>query len=73
VAREIPAIFVESSIPRRNVEAVQAAVGAKGGAVEIGGTLYSDAMGNPGTEDGTYPGMVRHNVNTIVDALMGGH
>jgi len=70
--RGIPAIFVESSIPRRNVEAVQAAVRARGGAVEIGGMLYSDAMGSPGTEEGSYIGMVRHNVNTIVDALLEG-
>jgi manganese/zinc/iron transport system substrate-binding protein len=70
--RGIPAIFVESSIPRRNVEAVQAAVRARGGAVEIGGLLFSDAMGDPGTDEGTYPGMVRHNVSTIVDALLGG-
>jgi manganese/zinc/iron transport system substrate-binding protein len=65
----IPAIFVESSIPRRTVEAVQAAVRARGGQVEIGGLLFSDAMGDPGTDEGTYPGMVRHNVNTIVTAL----
>jgi manganese/zinc/iron transport system substrate-binding protein len=68
--RGIPAIFVESSIPRRNVEAVQAAVRARGGRVEIGGMLFSDAMGDPGTEEGTYPGMIRHNVNTIVSALL---
>lgn len=71
VERGIPAIFVESSIPRRNVEAVQAAVRARGATVEIGGTLFSDAMGDGGTPEGTYPGMVRHNVNTIVDALKG--
>ena len=69
VERGVPAIFVESSIPRRNVEAVQAAVRARGGQVEIGGTLFSDAMGDRGTEEGTYPGMVRHNVRTIVGAL----
>jgi manganese/zinc/iron transport system substrate-binding protein len=67
---EIPAIFVESSVPVRNVEAVQAAVQAKGFEVSIGGELFSDAMGNPGTEEGTYPGMVRHNVDTIVGALL---
>jgi len=72
IERGIPAIFVESSIPRRNVEAIQAAVRAGGGSVEIGGLLFSDAMGDPGTDEGTYPGMVRHNVNTIVDALLGG-
>jgi manganese/zinc/iron transport system substrate-binding protein len=69
--RRIPAIFIESSIPRRNVEAVQAAVRSRGFDVEIGGMLYSDAMGDPGTEEGTYPGMVRHNVRTIVEALAG--
>jgi manganese/zinc/iron transport system substrate-binding protein len=67
---EIPAIFVESSVPVRNVEAVQAAVQAKGFQVSIGGELFSDAMGNPGTEEGTYTGMVRHNVDTIVGALL---
>ena len=67
--RRIPAIFVETSIPRRTIEAVQAAVRSRGFDVQIGGSLYSDAMGDPGTDAGTYPGMVRHNVNTIVDAL----
>ncbi len=70
VENEIPAIFVESSIPRRNVEAVQAAAEAQGWDLEIPDEqLYSDAMGDPGTEEGTYPGMVRHNVETIVGAL----
>jgi len=69
--REIPALFVESSIPTRTVEAVRRAVLARGGTVEIGGTLYSDAMGSEGTPEGTYPGMVRHNVTTIVEALGG--
>jgi manganese/zinc/iron transport system substrate-binding protein len=41
----------------------------RGHAVEIGGKLYSDAMGEPGSATGTYPGMVRHNVRTIVEAL----
>jgi len=69
--RRIPALFVESSVPRRNVEAVQAAVRAQGFEVKIGGQLYSDAMGDPGTPEGTYIGMVRHNVDTIVQALLG--
>jgi manganese/zinc/iron transport system substrate-binding protein len=70
VENEIPAVFVESSIPRRNVEAVQAAAEAQGWDLEIPDeVLYSDAMGDPGTEEGTYPGMVRHNVETIVGAL----
>ena len=71
VERRLPAIFVESSIPRRTVEAVQAAVRSRGHEVRIGGSLYSDAMGDAGTPEGTYVGMVRHNVNTIVDALLG--
>jgi manganese/zinc/iron transport system substrate-binding protein len=69
--RQIPAIFVESSVPVRNIEAVQAAVKAQGFEVGIGGELFSDAMGNPGTEEGTYLGMVQHNVDTIVSALLG--
>jgi manganese/zinc/iron transport system substrate-binding protein len=68
--RRIPAVFVESSIPRRTIEAVQEAVRARGFDVRIGGSLYSDAMGNPGTPAGTYAGMVRHNIDTIVDALL---
>lgn len=68
--RRIPAIFVETSIPRRTIEAVQAAVRARGFDVQIGGALYSDALGNPGTAAGTYVGMVRANVETIVGALI---
>jgi manganese/zinc/iron transport system substrate-binding protein len=68
---KIPAVFVESSVPQRNIEAVQAAVRANGFGVIIGGELFSDAMGNPGSIEGTYLGMVRHNVDTIVDALLG--
>jgi len=67
----IPAICVESSGPARNIEAVQAAVKAKGFDVRIGGELFSDAMGDSSTEEGTYIGMVRHNVDTIVSALLG--
>lgn len=68
---QIPAIFVESSVPRRNVEAVQAAAQAKGFDLQIGGSLFSDAMGSAGTPEGTYIGMVKHNINTIVTALRG--
>jgi manganese/zinc/iron transport system substrate-binding protein len=68
--RRIPAIFVESSVPQRNIEAVQAAVRARGFDVQIGGELFSDAMGSPGTPEGTYIGMVRHNIDTIVGALL---
>jgi manganese/zinc/iron transport system substrate-binding protein len=71
VENQIPAVFVESSVPQRNVEAVQAAVQAQGFDVKIGGSLYSDAMGSEGTPEGTYVGMVRHNIDTIVSALTG--
>lgn len=68
--REIPAIFVESSVPPRSIEAVQAAVVSRGFEVAIGGELFSDAMGSSGTEADNYIGMVRHNVDTIVSALL---
>jgi manganese/zinc/iron transport system substrate-binding protein len=67
--RRIRAIFVESSVPPRTIEAVQAAVRARGFAVKIGGELFSDSLGSPGTPEGTYTGMVRHNIDTIVAAL----
>ena len=67
--RKIPAIFVESSVPRQSIEAVQAAVQARGFEVQIGGELFSDAMGNPNTKEGTYIGMVQHNIDTISDGL----
>ncbi len=69
VERRIPAVFVETSVSPRTVEALQEAVRSRGFRVEIGGNLYSDAMGNPGTPEGTYIGMVRHNIDTIVSAL----
>lgn len=71
VQRQIPAIFVESSVPQRNIEAVQAAVQDQGFDVVIGGSLFSDAMGTAGTPEGTYIGMVTHNIDTIVKALSG--
>jgi manganese/zinc/iron transport system substrate-binding protein len=69
--REIRAMFVESSVPPSTIEAVQAACRARGWDVAIGGELYADAMGEAETPDGTYIGMVRANVNTIVNALLG--
>ena len=68
--RRIPAIFVESSVSPRSLEAVKAAVKSKGFNVEIGGELFSDAMGSEGTPEGTYIGMVRHNIDAIVNALI---
>lgn len=69
--REIPAVFVESSVPRKSIEALQAAVRERGFDVSIGGELFSDAMGEGGTVEGTYIGMVRHNAETIAHALSG--
>ena len=68
-ANDVKAIFVESSVPKRTVEALQEAVKAKGKQVVIGGTLFSDALGSAGTIEGTYIGMYKHNVKTIVTAL----
>jgi manganese/zinc/iron transport system substrate-binding protein len=69
VERKIKAVFVESSVPKKAIEAVVEGAKAKGHEVKIGGELFSDAMGDAGTPEGTYVGMVRHNVNTIVGAL----
>lgn len=69
--RQIPAIFVETSVPPDVVEAIIAGVEDAGQTLEIGGSLYSDAMGEPDTDEGTYIGMIRHNVDTIVSALLG--
>ena len=69
--RGISAIFVESSVSARNLEAVKAAVRSKGFDVKIGGVLFTDAMGNEGTPEGTYIGMIRYNIDTIVHALIG--
>jgi manganese/zinc/iron transport system substrate-binding protein len=69
VGRKVKAIFVESSVPERNIKAVQEAVKARGWEVKIGGELFSDALGHAGTKEGTYIGMVEHNINTIVNAL----
>jgi manganese/zinc/iron transport system substrate-binding protein len=69
VERKIKAVFVESSVPDKNVRALLEGCRARGHDIAIGGELYSDAMGKPGTPAGTYTGMVRHNVDTIVKAL----
>ena len=72
VERRIPAIFVETSVPPKYIEAVKAAAEARGFKVKVGGSLYSDALGNPGSEAGTYTGMVRSNIDTITSALLDG-
>ena len=64
--RQVPAIFVESSVPKAAIERV-----AQDSGVEIGGELFSDAMGAAGSPEGTYIGMVRFNMETVVNALSG--
>ena len=69
IDNEVKAIFVESSVPRRTIEALQKSVQSKGNEVKIGGSLYSDALGDPNTPEGTYIGMFTYNVPTIVNEL----
>jgi manganese/zinc/iron transport system substrate-binding protein len=71
VARGIRAVFVESTVSDRNVRALIEGAAARGHEVTVGGELFSDAMGLPGTYEGTYPGMIDHNVTTIARALGG--
>jgi manganese/zinc/iron transport system substrate-binding protein len=71
VARKIGAIFVETSVSDRNIQAVIEGAAARGHQVIIGGELFSDAMGAPGTYRGTYTGMLDHNATTIARALGG--
>jgi manganese/zinc/iron transport system substrate-binding protein len=71
VERKIPAIFVESSVSDKNIKALVEGSKSRGHAVRIGGQLFSDAMGKPGTYEGTYIGMIDHNVTIITRALGG--
>lgn len=68
--RKIKAVFVESSVNPKYVQAlIEDCKKDYNHTVKVGGELFSDAMGKPGTDEGTYEGMIRHNVNTIVEAL----
>ncbi len=69
IKNKVKAVFIESSVPRRTIEALEAAVLSKGHQVSIGGSLYSDALGDAGSVEGTYIGMFLYNVKTIVNAL----
>jgi manganese/zinc/iron transport system substrate-binding protein len=71
VERELPAVFVETSVADKNVRALVEGARARGHEVRIGGSLFSDAMGPSGSYEGTYIGMIDHNVTTIVNALGG--
>jgi len=71
VDRKIPSVFIESSVSDKNVKALIEGAASRGHRVTIGGELYSDAMGPPGTYEGTYIGMIDHNVTVIATALNG--
>ena len=69
VTRKIEAVFVESSVPTKSIEALMEGARSRGQSVKIGGELFSDAMGTEGTYEGTYIGMMDHNLTTIARAL----
>lgn len=71
VDRDVPSVFVETTVSERTIRALIEGCAARGRTVTIGGSLFSDAMGDPGTYEGTYVGMIDHNVTTIVRALGG--
>ena len=71
VERGIAAVFVESTVGPRHVEALLVGARARGHEVAVGGELFSDAMGDEGTYEGTYVGMIDHNATTIARALGG--
>lgn len=71
VARKVPAVFIETSVPPKTIQALVEGTRGRGHEVAIGGALFSDAMGRPGTPEGTYVGMILHNVDTITRALGG--
>ena len=71
IARDLRPVFVETSVSDRNIRALIEGAQARGHAVEIGGELYSDAMGEPGTYEGTYIGMIDSNATKVARALGG--
>ena len=71
VQQEIPAIFVESTVPEKGIRALIEGAKSRGHTVQVGGSLFSDAMGDAGSWSGTYLGMIDHNVTTVARALGG--
>ena len=69
IDRKVKAVFVESSVNERNLKAVVEGCKKKGWEIEIGGTLFSDAMGDDDKPEGTYEGMIKYNTKAIVNAL----
>ncbi len=71
VTHRIPAVFVESTLSEKNIRAVMEGTASRGFKVKLGGMLFADSMGKAGTPEGTYIGMIEHNVTTITQALGG--
>jgi manganese/zinc/iron transport system substrate-binding protein len=71
VERKVSAVFIESSVSRKNIEALVDGARSRGHDVVIGGELFSDAMGAAGTYEGTYLGMLDHNITLVTRALGG--
>jgi len=71
VDQNVRAVFVETSVPQKNIRALIDGTSARGHQVRIGGELFSDAMGPAGTYEGTYVGMIDHNITIVVRALGG--
>jgi len=72
VERHVKAVFIETSVPSKNIRSLIQGCEAAGHPLVLGGELYSDAMGAVGTPEGTFTGMIKHNVDQIVRALQGG-
>lgn len=71
VEKKVPAVFVESSVSRKNIESLIEGANAQGHGVVVGGELFSDAMGSSGTYEGTYLGMLDHNITLVARGLGG--
>lgn len=70
--RQLPAIFIESTVSPKTVQALINGARARGHTLALGGELYSDALGESGSGADTYQGMIKHNIETITEALIGG-
>ncbi|MCA9227926.1 MAG: zinc ABC transporter substrate-binding protein, partial [Planctomycetales bacterium] len=71
VSKRVAAVFIESSVPRKNIDALIEGAASRGHQVVVGGELFSDAMGEAGTYEGTYIGMLDHNITVVTHALGG--
>jgi manganese/zinc/iron transport system substrate-binding protein len=71
VTNKVPAVFIESTVSQQNIQALVEGARARGHNIEIGGELYSDAMGPKGSYEGTYIGMLDHNITLVTQALGG--